>query len=100
MEINVISVKENDYRSHSLYRSKDEAINMVRNSNFSKKNLVIVKRYKKFFSINKRWINNNNTYHQINIMNKMKKNTMKTINKDWKNKLEINIENYLMKKRL
>lgn len=33
-------------------------------------------------------------------MNKMKKNTMKTINKDWKNKLEINIENYLMKKRL
>ena len=100
MEINVISVKENDYRSHSLYRSKDEAINMVRNSNFSKKNLVIVKRYKKFFSINKRWINNNNTYHQINIMNKMKKNIMKTINKDWKNKLEINIENYLMKKRL
>ena len=100
MEINVISVKENDYRSHSLYRSKDEAINMVRNSNFSKKNLVIVKRYKNFFSINKRWINNNNTYHQINIMNKMKKNIMKTINKDWKNKLEINIENYLMKKRL
>ena len=100
MEINVISVKENDCRIHSLYRSKDEAINMVRNSNFSKKNLVIVKRYKKFFSINKRWINNNNTYHQINIMNKMKKNTMKTINKDWKNKLEINIENYLMKKRL
>ena len=37
MEINVISVKENDYRIHSLYRSKDEAINMVRNSNFSKK---------------------------------------------------------------
>ena len=35
MEINVISVKENDYRIHSLYRSKDEAINMVRNSNFS-----------------------------------------------------------------
>ena len=33
-------------------------------------------------------------------MNKMKKNIMKTINKDWKNKLEINIENYLMKKRL
>ena len=35
MEINVISVKENDYRIHSLYRSEDEAINMVRNSNFS-----------------------------------------------------------------
>ena len=35
-DVAIVSIKENDYRIHFWYTSKDDAINIMKNSNFKK----------------------------------------------------------------
>ena len=34
-DVAIVSIKENDYRTHFWYMSKDDAINIMKNSNFN-----------------------------------------------------------------
>ena len=36
IDVAIVSVKGNDYRIHSCYISKDDATNILKNSNFKK----------------------------------------------------------------
>ena len=38
----IVSIKGNDYRIHFWYMSKDDAINIMKNSNFLKKWIIII----------------------------------------------------------
>ena len=37
----IVSVKENDYRIHILYMSKDEAINLLKNADLTEKSKTL-----------------------------------------------------------
>ena len=36
-DVAIVSIKENDYRIHFWYMSKDDAINIIQNSNLNEK---------------------------------------------------------------
>ena len=40
-DVAIVSIKENDYRIHFWYISKDEAISIMHNSNLNKKNRLL-----------------------------------------------------------
>ena len=37
-DVAIVSIKRNDYRIHFWYMSKDDAINIMKNSNLNEKN--------------------------------------------------------------
>ena len=45
-DVAIVSIKENDYRIHFLYMSKDDAMNIMHNSNLNDKTGVLF-----FFSL-------------------------------------------------
>ena len=40
-DVAIVSIKENDYRIHFLYMSKDDAMNIMHNSNLNDKTGVL-----------------------------------------------------------
>ena len=81
--VSTVSVKGSDYRIHLWYMSKDVAIKIMNNSNLNE-NLSEKTYYQK-------------TKKQYQIEQKI---IMKMIKKDWESKPDINIENYLKKKKI
>ena len=41
-DVAIVSIKENDYRIHFWYTSKDDVINIMKNSNFKKRNRKVM----------------------------------------------------------
>ena len=72
-DVAIVSTKENDYRIHFWYTSKDDVINIMKNSNFKKRNRKVM-------------LNGANEYYENN------KEVLREKTKS--------IENYLKKKKI
>ena len=90
----IVSAKGSDYRINFWYMSKDDAINIMKNSDLDEKSglLYFFKKYK---------MGDKTTYYQKNkekLLNEAKE--YRANNKDCENKQEKIIQNYLTKKNV